>query len=174
MCKKDKCCNSCAFLNCNLGKPNPAPENINDKSQVTDTQWYAQENIDRLWQDNRDVGTFLTCHSTDPRYYAKDKNKMTACLGFVLCIYMHIKIFEVKGGERGNFNNYIKAVGKNVAMTRRAMYEAAFMMATGYADLFRQMKIPLDISEDRKLVFPTGFEKTIKEFKAINPHFDLA
>lgn len=168
-----KCCGSCAFLKCNFGKPNPAPENINDKTQVNDTQWYTQENIDRLWKENQDVGTFLTCHSTDPRYYAKDKNKLTACLGFVLCTYMHVKIFEVRGGEKGTFNNYIKAVGKKVAMKRHAMFNAAFSMATGYADLFQQMKIPLDISEDRKLIFPTGFEKTIAEFKAIVPSFNL-
>lgn len=169
-----KCCGSCAFLKCNFGKPNPAPENINDKSKIGDIQWYTQENIDRLWMDNRDMGHFLTCHSTDPSYYAKDKNKLTACLGFVFCTYMHVKIFEVKGGPTGNFRNYTNAVGKKVAMTKRGMFEAAFSMATGYADLFQQMKIPLDISEDRKLLFPTGFEKTIEVFKTIMPSFDLA
>lgn len=166
----DKCCNSCAFLKLNLGNQNPPPEEVNDKSQVNDTQWYSQENIDRLWQETRSVGTFLTCHSTDPRYYAKSKNKLTACLGFTFCIYMHIKIFE----KYENFKKYIKAVGKDVAMDQKAMAEAAFCMALGYADLFKQMKIPLDISEDRKLTFPTGFEKTIAEFKTIMPSFDLA
>lgn len=166
----DKCCNSCAYLKCNFGKPNPSPEDVNDKSQVNDTMWYSQANIDRLWQDNRDIGTFLTCHSTDPKYYAKDKKKLTACLGFTFCIYMHIKIYEAVGAD---FKKYTKAVGKKVAMTQRGMFEAAFSMATGYADLFKEMRIPLEMNENRKFVYPTGFENTIAEFKKIVPSFDL-
>lgn len=165
------CCNSCAFLRINFGKPNPSPEDVNDKSQVSDIQWYSQENIDRLWQDNRNAGMFLTCHSTDPTYYAKDKKKLTACLGFVLCIYMHIKIYE---SCNCSFKRYIKKVGEDVAMTQRGMGEAAFSMAMGYADLFKQMKIPDTISENRPLIFPTGFEKTISAFKKISPSFNLA
>lgn len=158
----NKCCGSCAFLKCNAGKPNPDPTTLNDPAMSCEN-WYTQQNIDRIWNLTRQKGNFLTCHSTDPSYYGKKEKQMTACLGFTLAVFMHIKIFELIG----SFQKYRQAVGYKVAMDRGAMFEAAISMSMGRADLFGKMKIINEISESRPMLFPTGFEKTLSKFQEL-------
>lgn len=157
-----KCCNSCAYLKCNEGKPNPRPEELNNAHD--NCEWYSQKNLDEKWEATKDTGLFLTCHSTDPTYYAKDKKHFTTCVGFTWCVFMHIKIFELLGCK---WQAYRNAVGHKVAMTRRGMGEAAISMAMKSATLTGSLKIPTSFEEKRPLRYPTGFEKTVQTFERL-------
>lgn len=155
----NKCCNSCAMLTCNKGK-----------ERGVSGEWYTQKNMDRIWESARSKGNLLICHSTDSNAQQYDGEEgikpgnEKACLGFLLWVYMHLKIYE----HLGSYAKYRNAVGYSVAMTTGAMGEFAFDIARGTTALIgKGMSIPHSIDEDRTLVYPTGFERTIKLFNQI-------
>lgn len=161
MCRTS-CCNSCGFHKSNVGKTR----------QGIDVNWYSQENLDRLWDALKMSGHWLICHSTDPaaHTYGGDKGikkgKEQVCIGAQWLVYMHIKIMEHFDFKYGA---YVKAVGKNVAMSQRALCEMTFDMAIGQSSIFGGAKLAksIDGSDAEQLVYPSGFEKTVKLFNKI-------
>lgn len=139
-------------------------------NEATGTDWYSQENMDRLWNDARESGKFLVCHSTDKdaATYGGDLNvkteKKKVCLGFTVWVFMHIKVYE---SVKCSFTKYQKAVGLDVAMSKWAMGEAAFSIQLGNASLLGTLPIAREFDPTQELRYPTGFEKTIQLFKKI-------
>jgi hypothetical protein len=163
-----RCCNSCGILACNKDQV---------KVSSDGTSWYSQENMDRLWENARTMGRFLICHSTDPtasEYEGESgihKGKETACLGYTVWVFIHIKLFEHASSlTKGDpYARYVKLVGKDQAMSVRAMGEMAFDMVAGKTGFGFGMLIPRSIEESRNLRFPTGFYKTVELYNSIFP-----
>lgn len=161
----NKTCATCPFLEANRGKPTPTDFKCVEQNQ---TDWYSQENIDGIWQVMRSQPIqFLSCHSSDPDYYGKeDSNIIHVCAGGSLFVYMHIMIYEHEGG---NYDNYVKVVGKEVAMSLMTMAEKCFALKTGRTSpLWGGMVLPSSVTLDIENVhWPTGFKNVVKQFKKI-------
>lgn len=159
----DKTCPTCPFLAANKDKPTPTGFKC---EAVNETDWYSQENIDGVWNITRhNPVVFLSCHTTDPDYYGKEGGKVYACVGATLLVFMHIKIFE----KAGSYQNYIKVVGPDIAMSQKAMAEKAFALMLGRTSpLWGGMLLPDTLTLDIDTVrFPTGFKNSVKEFRKI-------
>lgn len=155
-------CATCPFLEANRGKPTPTDFKCVEHNE---TDWYSQENIDGIWLVARkDPIAFLSCHSTDPDYYGKEGNDMYACFGLVFAIYLHIKIFE----QEGTYKNYVKVVGKKVAMDKEIMGEKLLAIKFGRTSpLWGGMIIPDAMRVDiHAMRWPSGFDNLIKYVKA--------
>lgn len=157
----NKCCGTCCFPIKNTHKPNPEGQN-----------WYDQANLDRVWNDCRDTGCFLMCHQTDPNavhYGGKSSKKgmeqSHTCVGHAFAVFMHIKIFE----KLESYPKYVKAVGKNVAMSRIGMGEAVISFSMGKCCLFSTaMRLPSALEDPiNSLRLPSGFEKTLTKFREV-------
>src|SRR6478672_4913412 len=110
-----KPCATCPFLKANTGKPTPTDFNCVEQNE---TDWYAQWNIDGIWDVTRkNPITFLSCHSTDPDYYGKKGNPTYACVGATLAIQLHLQIFE----QVGSYHKYVAIVGKELAFREKAL-----------------------------------------------------
>lgn len=159
----DKTCPTCPFLSANKDKPSPTGFKCDAENN---TDWYSQKNMDRIWLGCKlDPEAFLTCHTTDPTYYGKEGGKRYACVGIVLCVYMHIKIYEKADCNR---KKYVAMVGKGVAMSKFSMAEKVFSILLGRTGIFGGLILPKSLSLDLDtLRWPTGFEKTVEEFKKI-------
>jgi hypothetical protein len=160
----DKPCPTCPFLAVNKDKPNPTGFKCEAENE---TQWYSQENIDGVWEKTR-LGPimFLSCHTTDPDYFGREDGKIYACMGGTLSILMHLRIFEKYAG---NYDNYVKTVGEDVAMSRAAIKEKLLALSIGRTSpLWGSMYLPENLHVHLDAFrWPTGFKRTVKEFKKI-------
>lgn len=156
-----KCCNSCGFLKENFGKPSPKGENSN-------IEWYSQKNLDRIHRDLSETGTFLICHSTDPKaasYGGKENIKPgheMVCVGAVRLVFMHLKILE----HLNSWPKYKKFMGK-MAMSREALAEFMMMIGLGRTGMFAGAKVPKKYDTTQEISLPTGYEKIAELYNKI-------
>lgn len=153
-----KCCGGCPFKKSNFGKETPNPE-------LTDYDWYSEENMKRLWDGLRD-GEDMVCHSSDPdsveygsECKIKDSHTPHLCYGALLVIFRHAKAFEKMLNEHPDspdtaYKNYVRQCGSEKPMTMRGLTEFIMKVNFGRTSLLGGLPMPKNIKDDDAVGLP--------------------